>query len=166
MSILVVGTIAFDHVKTPFAERTNLLAGAATYFSIAASFFTKVSVVGIVGEDFTDEHERIFDARGIDLSGVERRKDGKSFRWTGEYGYDFNTRTTLDTQLNVFADFQPRISPGPPGDSLPVSRQRPPGAATGRVAAEPRASDGDGYDGFLDQAHLTNYVKRSSVLTC
>ncbi|QUW00010.1 sugar kinase [Chloracidobacterium sp. MS 40/45] len=111
MSILVVGTVAFDHVKTPFDERANVLAGAATYFAIAASFFTQVSIVGIVGNDFTAEHERIFDVRGIDLSGLERRKDGKSFRWTGEYGYDFNTRTTLDTQLNVFADFQPRISP-------------------------------------------------------
>ncbi|OYT73802.1 MAG: sugar kinase [Chloracidobacterium sp. CP2_5A] len=110
MSILVVGTVAFDHVKTPFDERANVLAGAATYFSIAASFFTPVSIVGIVGDDFTAEHERVFDARGIDLSGLERRAGGKTFRWTGEYGYDFNTRTTLDTQLNVFADFQPRIS--------------------------------------------------------
>jgi sugar/nucleoside kinase (ribokinase family) len=110
MSILVVGTVAFDHVKTPFGERENVLAGAATYFALAASYFTKVGVVGVVGADFTDEHAAIFHKRNIDISGLDRKSDGKTFRWSGEYGYDFNTRTTLDTQLNVFADFKPQLS--------------------------------------------------------
>lgn len=111
MSLLVVGSVAFDFIKTPFGEQDNILAGAATYFSIAASFFTDVHVVGVVGDDFTTEHETIFTSRGIDLSHLERKAGGKSFRWGGEYGFDFNTRTTLFTELNVFADFQPKLSP-------------------------------------------------------
>lgn len=109
MSILVVGTVAFDHIKTPFGEKENILAGAATYFAISASYFTDVSVLGVVGDDFTGEHEEVFNRHGIDISNLERKAGGKTFRWAGEYGYDFNTRTTLDTQLNVFADFKPVV---------------------------------------------------------
>ncbi len=112
MSLLVVGSVAFDHIKTPFGEKENILAGAATYFSLAASFFTTVKVVAIVGDDFTDEHEAVFRARNVDLTDLERRAGGKSFRWAGEYSFDFNTRETLDTQLNVFADFDPQLTPG------------------------------------------------------
>ncbi|MBX7222723.1 MAG: sugar kinase [Blastocatellia bacterium] len=111
MSLLVVGSVAFDRIKTPFGEQDDILAGAATYFSIAASFFTEVSVVGIVGDDFTETHEAIFREREIDLTYLERVSGGKSFRWFGEYSYDFNTRTTHDTQLNVFADFKPVLAP-------------------------------------------------------
>jgi sugar/nucleoside kinase (ribokinase family) len=108
MSILVVGSVAFDAVKTPFGEREEILGGSATYFSIAASFFTGVSVVAVVGEDFSKKHEEAFHARRIDISGLER-KPGKTFRWKGEYGYDLNTRETIYTHLNVFADFQPKL---------------------------------------------------------
>jgi len=109
MGILVVGSVAFDSVKTPFGARDDILGGTATYFSIAASYFTDVSVVAVVGDDFPEEHLRFLQQRGIDLSGLERRK-GKTFRWKGEYGFDLNSCTTLDTQLNVFAQFSPKLS--------------------------------------------------------
>ncbi|MEW6736049.1 MAG: PfkB family carbohydrate kinase [Acidobacteriota bacterium] len=108
MSILAVGSVAFDAVKTPFGEREEILGGAATHFSIAASFFTRVGIVAVVGEDFSKEHEAIFHARKIDTSGLER-KAGNTFRWKGEYGYDLNTRETIYTHLNVFADFKPKL---------------------------------------------------------
>jgi hypothetical protein len=108
MSILVVGSVALDAVKTPFGERDEILGGSATFFSIAASFFTNVSVVAVVGEDFTEQHEAVFHERKIDISGLER-KPGKTFRWKGEYGYDLNTRETVYTHLNVFADFKPKL---------------------------------------------------------
>jgi len=109
MSILVVGSVAFDSVKTPFAERDRILGGSATYFSVAASYFTDVRVVAVVGEDFGPKDEAVFRARGIDISDLER-VEGRSFFWSGEYGYDLNVAHTLDTQLNVFADFKPKLS--------------------------------------------------------
>jgi sugar/nucleoside kinase (ribokinase family) len=108
MGILVVGSVAFDSVKTPFGSQEDVLGGSATYFSIAASYFTDVSIVAVVGEDFPEEHVTFLRKKGIDVSGLERAK-GKTFRWKGEYGIDLNTRTTLDTQLNVFADFSPKL---------------------------------------------------------
>jgi sugar/nucleoside kinase (ribokinase family) len=108
MGILVVGSVALDSVKTPFGARDEVLGGAATYFSIAASYFTEVSVVAVVGDDFPEEHLLFLKKKGIDLSGLERQK-GKTFRWMGEYGFDLNNRTTLDTQLNVFAQFSPKL---------------------------------------------------------
>ncbi|NLT66456.1 MAG: sugar kinase [Acidobacteria bacterium] len=110
MGILVVGSVALDSVKTPFGSRDDVLGGAATYFSIAASYFTDVSIVGVVGEDFPEEHVTLLQKLGIDLSGMERQK-GNTFRWKGEYSFDMNTRTTLDTQLNVFAEFSPKLLP-------------------------------------------------------
>ena len=110
MGILVVGSVAFDSIKTPFGEREEILGGSASYFSIAASYFADVSMVAVVGEDFPEEHISFFRRKGIDTSGLQRRQ-GKTFRWKGEYGYDLNTRTTLDTQLNVFADFSPTLLP-------------------------------------------------------
>lgn len=108
MPVLVVGSIAFDSVKTPFGSRQNVLGGSATYFSLAASFFTDVRVVAVVGEDFSDRYFRLLRSRRIDTSGVERRK-GKTFRWTGEYSYDMNVAVTKETKLNVFEQFQPII---------------------------------------------------------
>ena len=108
MGILVVGSVAFDSIKTPFGSKEEVLGGAATYFSIAASYFTDVSIVAAVGEDFPEEHVALLRRKGIDLSGLERRP-GKTLRWKGEYGFDLNTRTTLDIQLNVFADFSPKL---------------------------------------------------------
>ena len=110
MSIVVVGSVAFDTVKTPSGEVENALGGAATYFSVAASYFSEVSVVAVVGEDFGDEHLEIFDQHGIDSSGVERA-EGRSFRWGGEYSWNLNERTTTFTELNVFENFDPKLSP-------------------------------------------------------
>jgi len=107
--ILVVGSVAFDAVKTPFGERDRILGGSATYFSVAASFFTDVRLVAVVGEDFGPSDEAVFQERLIDTSDLER-VSGKSFHWSGEYGYDLNVAHTRDTQLNVFADFKPKLS--------------------------------------------------------
>jgi sugar/nucleoside kinase (ribokinase family) len=108
MGILVVGSVALDSVKTPSGMRDDVLGGAATYFSIAASYFAPVSMVAVVGEDFPEEHVSLLHRKGIDTAGLQRVA-GKTFRWKGVYHDDINTRTTLDTQLNVFADFSPRL---------------------------------------------------------
>jgi hypothetical protein len=106
MSLLAVGSVAFDDLETPFGRRENILGGSASYFSLSASRFHPVQVVAVVGEDFGAEHERVFEGRPIDLKGLVR-KPGKSFHWKGSYGYDLGEATTLDTQLNVFQDFRP-----------------------------------------------------------
>ncbi|MGH9568010.1 MAG: PfkB family carbohydrate kinase [Candidatus Angelobacter sp.] len=108
MSLLVVGSVAFDAIKTPYGKTDRILGGAATYFSLAASFFTQVRVVAVVGEDFTDKEEQVFHARNVDISGVVREK-GKSFFWAGEYGENVNEAKTLDTQLGVFGSFNPQV---------------------------------------------------------
>ena len=110
MSLLVVGSVAFDAVETPFGKIENMLGGAAAHFSIAASFFSDVRVVGVVGGDFGPEQQEVFDAHNIDTSDLERIPEGKTFRWFGRYDYDLNVAHTLDTHLNVFADFQPKLS--------------------------------------------------------
>jgi sugar/nucleoside kinase (ribokinase family) len=110
MPITVVGSIAFDSVKTPFGERERMLGGAAVHFALAASFFDDVHVVGPVGEDFGEEQLEVMRRRDIDVSDVERVAGGKTFFWAGEYGWDLNTRKTLDTQLGVFEGFQPKLS--------------------------------------------------------
>jgi sugar/nucleoside kinase (ribokinase family) len=111
MSLLVVGSVAFDAVETPFGKRDRMLGGSASHFSIAASFFTNVRVVGVVGGDFGPEEEQVFDRHSIDTSDLERIPDGQTFRWHGRYEYDLNVAHTLETQLNVFAGFQPKLSP-------------------------------------------------------
>ncbi len=108
MAILVVGSVAFDTLETPSGKRERVLGGAATHFALAASFFTDVRVVGVVGEDFGPEHERVLTDKGVDTRGVERAA-GKSFHWTGNYLTDLNEATTLATDLNVFATFEPKI---------------------------------------------------------
>ena len=110
MSLVVVGSIAFDAVKTPFGERERMLGGSAVHFSLAASLFTEVRVVGPVGDDFADEDLAVLRDRGVNTDDVERVEGGKTFFWAGEYGWDLNTRETLDTQLGVFADFDPKLS--------------------------------------------------------
>src|SRR5205823_180111 len=110
MSVTVVGSIAFDAVTTPFGSRERMLGGSAVHFALAASFFDEVHVVGPVGEDFGEEEYRVLQARGIDTRDIERVDGGQTFFWRGEYGWDLNERTTLDTQLNVFADFEPKLS--------------------------------------------------------
>jgi sugar/nucleoside kinase (ribokinase family) len=108
MSILVVGSVAFDTLKTPYGEREKILGGSATYFSLAASYFTQVRVVAVVGEDFSPEHEKVMKSRGVDVRGIEHAK-GKTFHWGGEYGENLNEAKTKFTDLNVFENFQPRI---------------------------------------------------------
>ena len=108
MSILVVGSVAFDDVSSPSGSVKNILGGAATYFSLAASYFTDVRIVAVVGEDFGPEHEKVFTQHKIDTRGLERAK-GKSFRWGGTYTDNLNEAKTDYTELNVFETFQPRI---------------------------------------------------------
>ncbi len=108
MSILVVGSLAFDSLETPSGKRERVLGGAATHFSLAASFFSPVRVIGVVGEDFLPEHERVMTDKGVDTRGIERA-EGKSFHWTGSYLKDLNAADTLATDLNVFAEFAPKI---------------------------------------------------------
>ncbi len=108
MSILVVGSVAFDSIKTPFGEVDEVLGGSACYFSTSASFFTDVSLVAVVGEDFPEEHVDFLQSRNIDLAGLQRGS-GETFRWKGCYEYDLNEAHTLETHLNVFESFQPEL---------------------------------------------------------
>ncbi|HSN67763.1 MAG TPA: PfkB family carbohydrate kinase [Thermoanaerobaculia bacterium] len=109
MSILVVGSVAFDSIETPFGKAEKVIGGSATYFSVAASFFTDVQLVAVIGEDFTDEHLAVFRNRRIDTSGLERVAGGKTFHWSGAYGFDLNVAQTKATDLNVFAGFKPSL---------------------------------------------------------
>ena len=108
MSLLVVGSVAFDDLETPSGRRVNILGGSASYFSLAASRLHPVQVVAVVGEDFGPDQYRVFQGRPIDLAGLVR-KPGRSFHWKGEYGLDLNEAKTLETHLNVFADFHPDL---------------------------------------------------------
>lgn len=111
MSILVVGTVAFDSLETPFGKADAVLGGSATYFSTSASFFTDVNLVAVVGEDFPEESVEFLKSRNISIEGLERMA-GKTFHWKGKYGYDLNEAQTLETHLNVLADFRPQLPAG------------------------------------------------------
>src|SRR5262249_32261630 len=108
MSLVVVGSVAYDGVETPHGKVDRMLGGACTYISLAAAYFTKVKIVGIVGDDFAQEDFDLLASRGIDLSGLER-VPGKTFFWAGKYSEDMNDRVTLVTEVNVFADFNPKL---------------------------------------------------------
>src|SRR2546421_5725620 len=110
MSLLVVGSVAFDAVETPFGRREQMLGGSASHFSITASFFTDVAVVAVVGGDFGAEERAVFAQHNVDTTDLEVIPDGKTFRWFGRYEYDLNVAHTLDTHLNVFAGFEPKLS--------------------------------------------------------
>jgi sugar/nucleoside kinase (ribokinase family) len=110
VSLLVVGSVAFDAVETPFGKRERMLGGSATHFSLSASFFTDVRVVGVVGGDFGHEEIEVFRKHEINIEDLEIVTAGKTFFWRGRYDFDLNTAHTLDTQLNVFADFKPKLS--------------------------------------------------------
>lgn len=110
MSLLVVGSVAFDAVETPFGKRERMLGGSATHFSLSASFFADVRIVGVVGGDFGAENIALLQRHGVDTTDLECVADGKTFFWRGRYDYDLNTAHTLETQLNVFADFKPKLS--------------------------------------------------------
>lgn len=110
MPLLVVGSVAIDNVETPQARRDNLVGGSATHFSYAASFFTSVRLLSVVGDDWSDEHTSMLASRGIDVSGLTVVPGGKTFRWTGRYEPNMNDRETLDVQLNVLGNFEPVLS--------------------------------------------------------
>jgi len=108
MGILVVGSVAFDSIKTPFGVADNVLGGSACYFSTAASFFTDVNLVAVIGDDFPQEHIEFLKSRNIDLTGLQKSR-GETFRWKGRYDYDLNEAHTLETHLNVFESFKPQL---------------------------------------------------------
>lgn len=116
MSLLVVGSVAYDAVETPFGKCEKMLGGSASHFSISASFFTDVSIVGVVGGDFTDQ--QVFDSHKVGTRDLERIEEGKTFRWAGRYDFDLNVAHTLYTQLNVFAEFKPKLSAESKGSRL------------------------------------------------
>jgi sugar/nucleoside kinase (ribokinase family) len=124
MPVLVVGSIALDHIKTPLAEHHQLLGGSASYASVAASFYGPVHLVGVVGDDFPDRHKQLFTERQIDLTGLEVAA-GKTFCWSGEYEQNMNNRKTLSVALNVFEKFQPK---------LPTSYRETPYVLLGNIA--------------------------------
>jgi sugar/nucleoside kinase (ribokinase family) len=142
-SLLVVGSVALDSVKTPFGEAREVLGGSATYFSTAASFFTGVQLIAVVGEDFPPEHLEFLKTRGVDLAGLERAK-GQTFRWTGEYTFQLNEAHTLDTRLNVFERFRPQI---------PASYRRPDMLFLGNIDPEL-------------QLDVLNQVTRPAIVAC
>jgi sugar/nucleoside kinase (ribokinase family) len=119
MSLLVVGSVAFDSIETPGGTAEEALGGSASYFSYAASFFTRPRLVGVVGDDFPAEHLRLFAGRQIDTSGLVTQPGGKTFRWRGRYHEDMNKRDTVEVHLNVFGDFDP-VLPEPFRDSTHV----------------------------------------------
>lgn len=108
MKLVVVGSVALDTLETPFGRAEDALGGSAVYFSLAAQLFTQVGIVGVAGSDFPGQHVELLKQRGVDTSGLGL-KEGKTFRWSGRYDFDLNTAHTLDTQLNVFADFKPSL---------------------------------------------------------
>ncbi|HEY1509008.1 MAG TPA: PfkB family carbohydrate kinase [Solirubrobacteraceae bacterium] len=118
MSVTVVGSIAFDAVRTPFGSREKMLGGSAVHFSLAASFFDAVQVVGPVGDDFGDDEYAVLRSRGVNTDDIEHIAGGKTFFWRGEYGWDLNDRETLDTQLGVFEGFEPKLSERSSGADL------------------------------------------------
>src|SRR5580704_11093548 len=111
MSLLVTGSIGIDTVETPFGKRDDVIGGSAIYFAYAASFFTPVRLVGVVGEDCPKEHFNVFHGRDVDTSGLETRKGSKTFRWHGSYVQDLNEAVTVEVDLNVLAERAPKIPP-------------------------------------------------------
>jgi sugar/nucleoside kinase (ribokinase family) len=110
MPITVTGSVAFDAVRTPFGESKRMLGGAAVHFALAASFFDRVHVVGCVGDDFGEQEMEVLRSRGVETGDIERLRGGKTFFWRGEYGWDLSSRETLETELGVFAAFEPKLS--------------------------------------------------------
>ena len=144
--ILTVGSVAFDSMKTPFGAVSRVVGGAATYFSVAASFFTDVRLVAVVGDDFTEEQMRVFADRRIDLTGLQR-VPGETFRWKGEYSFDLNTRETIYTHLNVFDQFRP---------VLPESYRRTPFVFLANIHPTLQSE-------VLDQVHEPRFVAADTM---
>jgi sugar/nucleoside kinase (ribokinase family) len=159
MSLTVVGSIAFDAVKTPFGERERMLGGAATHFSLAASFFTEVRPVGPVGEDFGAAEFAVLEGRGIRTEDIERVPGGTSFFWRGHYEYDLNVAHTDDTQLGVFAEFEPKLSAASRNaDTLFLANIQP------DLQRQVRAQCGSAAFSGLDSMNLWIETARDSLL--
>ncbi len=137
--MVIVGSVAYDGVETPHGKVDRMLGGACTYIALSASFFTQPKIVGVVGDDFADEDTEFLASRGIDLAGLER-VPGKSFFWAGKYSPDMNDRETLTTELNVFADFDPK---------LPESYKSSPYLLLGNIQPELQRSVKSQMDGSL-----------------
>ena len=152
MSLLVVGSIAFDTVQTPHGLVEDALGGSATYFSYAASYFTPVRLVGVVGEDFPDDRRRILEGRNVDTSGLIVEPGGKTFRWRGKYEGDMNNAETLEVHLNVLGTFNPDLPPAFVDTPVRLPGQRQPvDAAQGPPAVDrPQARRGR-HDELLDR---------------
>jgi sugar/nucleoside kinase (ribokinase family) len=158
MALTVVGSIAFDAVKTPFGERERMLGGAAVHFSLAASFFTEVRPVGPVGDDFGDEEFAVLERRGIVTEDVERVAGGQSFFWRGRYEYDLNVAHTEDTQLGVFAEFEPKLSAASRNaDTLFLANIQP------ELQRQVRAQCGDAKLSGLDSMNLWIETAKDSL---
>ena len=159
MSLTVVGSIAFDAVKTPFGERERMLGGAAVHFSLAASFFTEVRPVGPVGEDFGAAEFEVLEGRGVLTDDIERVEGGRSFFWRGHYDFDLNVAHTDDTQLNVFAEFEPKLSPASKSaDTLFLANIQP------DLQRRVRAQCGDARFTALDSMNLWIDTAKDSLL--
>jgi len=159
MSLTVVGSIAFDSVRTPFGERDRMLGGSAVHFSLAASFFTDTRVVGPVGDDFGDDELGVLTARGIDTEDIERVEGGETFFWRGRYEHDLNVAHTEATELGVFGDFEPKLSDGSRGAEMLFLGNIQPDLQR-RVRAE---CDGAAFVG-LDSMNLWIETERDSLL--
>jgi len=159
MALTVVGSIAFDAVKTPFGERERMLGGAAVHFSLAASFFTDVRPVGPVGDDFGGEQFELLEARGIATEDIERVPGGQSFFWRGHYDFDLNVAHTDDTQLGVFGEFEPKLSDAAKAaDTLFLANIQP------DLQRQVRAQcDAAGFSG-LDSMNLWIEIAKDSLL--
>jgi sugar/nucleoside kinase (ribokinase family) len=159
MALTVVGSIAFDSVKTPFGERHRMLGGAAVHFSLAASFFTEVRPVGPVGEDFGPAEFEVLESRGVIVDDIERVAGGQSFFWRGRYEYDLNVAHTEDTQLGVFGEFEPKLSAGSQGaDTLFLANIQP------DLQRQVRAQCGSARFSALDSMNLWIETARDSLL--
>jgi sugar/nucleoside kinase (ribokinase family) len=168
MSIVVVGSVAYDTVETASGRRDDALGGAATFFSVAARFFAPVSMVGVVGEDFKPEHQRMLTDRGIDVRGLERHS-GKTFHWHGRYHEDMNKRDTISLALNVFEGFNPNLLPDQRhSDYLFLANISP--ELQYRVLSQvqnPKLVAADTMDFWIQNArpHLTRLLERLDILT-
>jgi len=159
MSLTVVGSIAFDSVKTPFGERERMLGGAAVHFSLAASFFTEVRPVGPVGEDFGAAEFEVLERRGVHVEDIERVPGGRSFFWRGRYEYDLNVAHTEDTQLGVFGEFEPKLSAASrEAETLFLANIQP------ELQRQVRAQCGTAHFSALDSMNLWIETAKDSLL--
>ncbi len=169
--LLIVGTVAFDAIETPFGKTDKILGGAATYIGLSASFFkVQSAIVSVVGEDFPQEYLELLSNRGIDISDIEIVKGGKTFFWSGRYHNDLNSRDTLDTQLNVLADFQPKVPENFKDADVVMLGNLHPLVHTGvldQLTAKPKLVVLDTMNFWMDcaLAELLQVIKRVDVIT-